>query len=360
MFKNPLKSFTSLAIGSTLLIGLIPLQINSANAAGPVIKTTTNVSSAILSGVTPPVASKGKNGDFYIDTKNLMFYGPKKNGVWPLGVSMKGADGKDGVDGKNGSDGKDGVNGVNGKDGKNGIDGAIGKTGATGATGATGLTGATGPTGLPGVAGAKGETGATGATGPKGDTGPAGATGATGAQGLQGATGAKGDTGAAGANGTDGATGAQGIQGIQGVAGPSETFSSSISFSSTLAGTTPVDSAVIATLGGSKSYHFEFVITGKSYASEPAFFGLELLVSDANVIWDYSVSKSAKFDLATAGLTQGPAVGYVFTAIGTISTGASGSTVAVRILDPNGYTAAGGMGMSLKGRALIVLTETIR
>ena len=69
MFKKPLKSFISLAIGFTLIIGLIPLQIISANAAGPIIKTSTNEAAAILSGVIPPVASKGKNGDFYIDTR---------------------------------------------------------------------------------------------------------------------------------------------------------------------------------------------------------------------------------------------------------------------------------------------------
>ena len=117
---------------------------------------------------------------------------------------------------------------------------------------------------------------------------------------------------------------------------------------------------MIATLSGSKNYHFEIVITGKTYAAEPAFFGLELLVSDATPHWDYTVSKSAKYELATAGLTQGVAVGYVFTAIGTISTGSNGSTVAVRIYDPNGYTSSGGMGMTLKGRALFILTETIK
>ena len=174
---------------------------------------------------------------------------------------------------------------------------------------------------------------------------------------MQGATGAKGDTGAAGANGTDGATGAQGIQGIQGVAGPSETFSNTITFQTELAGATPTTSEVIATLSGSKSYHFEFVITGKTNASG-GFYGLELVTSDANVVWDYSVAASSKYDLATAGLSQGPATGFVFTAIGTITTGAGGSTVQVKILDPLGFTTS--QHMSLKGRALIVLTETIR
>ena len=378
MIRKTPNSYISFLISFTLLFALIPLQSPALNAAGPAITTKAASTPMILNGKTPPTSSVGKNGDFYIDTKTLMFYGPKKNGVWPLGVSMKGESGKDGIDGKNGIDGKDG------KDGKNGIDGAIGKTGATGATGekgATGLTGATGPvgatgaTGLIGATGAKGDTGAagpvgaTGATGAKGETG---LTGATGPQGPQGETGLKGDTGAIGpqgpqgiqgiqgATGATGAKGDTGATGATGAAGPSETFSNTITFSGTLAGTTPVDSALIATLSGSKNYYFEFVITGKTYAQEPAFFGLELLVSDATVKWDYTVSKSAKYDLASAGLTQGAAVGYVFTVIGTITTGAGGSTVAVRIHDPNGYTSSGGMGMSLKGRALIILTETIK
>ena len=372
MYPKRPNSLITLAIGFSLSITLIPLQTSIASAAGPAITTTTPAASAtIISGKTPPVSSIGKNGDFFIDTKNLVFYGPKKNGLWPLGISMKGVDGKNGIDGKNGVDGKDGKDGKNGVDGKNGLDGAIGKTGATGATGATGLTGATGATGATGLAGAKGdkgETGAVGATGPagaKGDTGLTGLQGIQGIQGNQGEQGPKGDIGLTGAKGDKGDPGAQGVQGIQGATGergavgPSETFSNTITFSSNLAGTTPIDSSLIANLGGSKNYHFEFVVTGKTFA-DPAYFGIEVITSDANVRWDYTVSKSAKFDLATAGLTQAPAVGYVFTAIGTISTGANGSNVSVRISDPNGYTGQAGMAMTLKGRALIVETETIR
>ena len=339
-------------------------------AAGPAITTTTATSvPTILNGKTPPTTSLGKNGDFYIDTKNLMFYGPKKNGSWPLGLSMKGEAGKDGVDGKNGVDGKDGKNGIDGaigKTGANGLAGPTGLTGAVGATGATGLTGAVGAkgeTGAAGIAGAKGDIGLTGAKGDRGDTGLtgaagiAGAKGDTGLQGIQGEPGAKGDIGLKGDTGLTGAKGDTGATGATGAAGPSETFSNTITFSGNLAGTTPIESGVIATLGGSKSYHFEFVITGKTNA-DPGYFGLEILTSDANVHWDYSVAKSAKYDLATAGLTQGVAVGYVFTAIGTITTGANGSTVVARISDPMGFTTAANM--SLKGRSLIVLTESIK
>ena len=387
MIRKTPNSYISFLISFTLLFALIPLQSPALNAAGPAITTTAASTPMILNGKTPPTSALGKNGDFYIDTKTLMFYGPKKNGVWPLGVSMKGDPGKDGIDGKNGVDGKDG------KDGKNGIDGAVGKTGATGANGekgATGLTGATGPvgptgaTGLIGATGAKGETGAIGLTGAKGDTGAAGPVGATGAKGdtgLTGATGPQGPQGETGLKGDTGATGPQGPQGIQGIqgatgatgakgdtgstgatgatgpAGPSETFSNTITFPSDMAGASGAISDLIATLSGSKKYHFEFVITGKTNATN-GFYGLELITSDATVFWDYSVSLSAKYDLASAGLIEGPASGFVFTAIGTISTGASGSTVKVKISDPLGFTTS--QKMTLKGRALIILTETIK
>ena len=108
MFRKAPNSYLTFAITTTLLIALIPLQTPALNAAGPAITTSTVASPTILNGKTPPTSSIGKNGDFFIDTKNLMFYGPKKNGIWPLGISMKGEAGKDGIDGKNGIDGKDG------------------------------------------------------------------------------------------------------------------------------------------------------------------------------------------------------------------------------------------------------------
>jgi hypothetical protein len=382
MYPKRSHSLISLAIGYSLLIALIPFNSPTAIAAGPVITTTTTAAvPTILNGKTPPTSSIGKNGDFYIDTKNLMFYGPKKSGLWPLGISMKGADGKDGIDGKNGIDGKDGKNGVDGAIGKTGATGATGLTGATGATGpvgATGLTGATGPIGLTGATGAKGETGpigltgATGVAGAKGETGAIGATGATGLQGiqgpqgeqgLQGIQGLKGDTGATGSTGATGPAGAQGIQGATGATGatgPSETYSNTISFSGSLAGTTPIESGVFANLSGSKNYHFEFVITGKSNLLDNGYFALEVIASDATVKWDYTVSRSSKYDIATAGLSQGPALGFVFTAIGTISTGANGSTIKLKVSDPIGYTGSAGAAMSLFGRSLIVQTETIK
>ena len=104
MFSTPQRKITSVLFSTSLIITLIPLQSTAINAAGPAITTTTATAiPTILNGKTPPTSSVGKNGDFYIDTKNLMFYGPKKNGSWPLGLSMKGDAGKDGVDGKFGN-----------------------------------------------------------------------------------------------------------------------------------------------------------------------------------------------------------------------------------------------------------------
>ena len=365
--RRPLKYF-NLILGYSLFIALIPAP---SFAAGPAITTTTTTTAVntILSGKTPPTTSIGKNGDFYIDTTNLKFYGPKKNGSWPLGISIKGADGKDGIDGKNGVDGKDGKNGI---DGKNGLDGAVGKTGAigaTGATGATGLTGSVGPAGpkgetgaagLAGVAGAvgaKGEQGIQGVAGAKGDKGDTGLQGEQGLKGDPGVAGAKGDTGLTGATGAKGDKGDVGATGAQGPAGPSETYSNTISFGTDLKGTTPVESNSFANLGASKNFHFELVLTGKTNA-DTGFYGIEMIVTDAVVKWDYTVAKSVKYEVASAGLAGGYAPGYVFTVIGTISTGTGGSTLKVKVSDPLGMTTSAAM--TLYGRSLIIQTETIK
>ena len=44
--------------------------------------------SAILTGKGSPVAESGKTGDFYIDTANLMLYGPKSQAGWGTGISL--------------------------------------------------------------------------------------------------------------------------------------------------------------------------------------------------------------------------------------------------------------------------------
>ena len=147
-----------------LLISLITVLISpiTAEAAG---RTGTTATNTILSGAGVPAVKIGVNGDFYIDTKSMNFYGPKINNRWPLPISLKGATGPvgpSGVDGKNGST----------------------ASSTAGSAGAAGLTGPAGATGSPGSTGPAGATGGIGASGSIGLTGPAGATGPTGAAGA--------------------------------------------------------------------------------------------------------------------------------------------------------------------------------
>ena len=365
-------------------------SVVNALAAGPAISTNSQVVNTILSGKSSPAISLGKNGDFYIDVQQMIFYGPKKNGLWPTGVDLKGSDGKNGVDGKNGSDGSTskGIAGPKGDTGATGPAGPKGETGATGPTGpigpigltgpagANGSIGATGPAGAKGetgAAGAKGDTGATGATGAKGDkgdtgltgaqglqgltgdkgdkgdTGLTGATGATGPQGLQGLKGDTGATGATGLTGPAGATGPQGATGATGATGPSESYAKLIS-SFTLSGAS-AQSGTVVTLPANQNFDFEIVLTGTT--SVDGFFGLEIVASNATAVCDFVVAKSSKLDLSS----KTPASGVVFTAIGTISTTGS-SDVKVKISDGNSATSSGPM--TLIGRALFLRTESFK
>ena len=147
-----------------LLISLITILISptTAQAAG---RTGNTVANTILSGAGVPAVKLGLNGDFYLDIKSMNFYGPKKNNLWPIPISLKGTTGPvgpSGVDGKNGSS----------------ANASAGTAGATGSTGPAGIAGSTGPAGSTGGVGAAGSIGL---TGPAGATGPTGATGASGA-----------------------------------------------------------------------------------------------------------------------------------------------------------------------------------
>ncbi len=145
-------------------------------------RTANSIPNTILNGISAPTKSIGINGDFYIDTKNLNIYGPKKNNTWPFPISLRGTAG---------TDGKTGTPGVAGSDGKpvTNTSTVSGTAGATGSTGATGLAGAAGSNGAAGETGAAGAAGASGSAGPAGPPGPAGSTGATGAAGASGSLG---------------------------------------------------------------------------------------------------------------------------------------------------------------------------
>ena len=141
-------------------------------------RTAKSIANTVLSGAGVPAKSLGIDGDFYIDTKSMNMYGPKKNNSWPLPVSLRGPQGPAGIagsDGKNASTSSvsAGAAGAAGPQGPAGPAGPKGETGATGPQGPAGPAGSN--TGTAGPAGPKGDTGAIGAQGPKGDTGASGA-----------------------------------------------------------------------------------------------------------------------------------------------------------------------------------------
>lgn len=111
-----------------------------------------------------PASSLGNEGDFYIDMKGNVLYGPKALG-WGTGSNIKGDKGDAGATGAKGDKGDKGDTGAKGDKGDTGAKGDKGDTGATGATGAPGAKGDKGDTG------AKGDKGDTGATGTKGQDG---------------------------------------------------------------------------------------------------------------------------------------------------------------------------------------------
>ena len=221
-----------IAVLVTIAILTTSTSVISVSAAG---RTAASIPNTILNGKGIPATSLGINGDFYIDTRSLLIYGPKAIGKWPLPQNLQGPIGATGVtgisgsDGKNGSDAKSGTNNANvvgttGPQGERGLTGAAGPAGPAGAAGSSGSGG-----GTPGATGAAGATGATGASGSAGSIGPAGPTGSTGSTGLTGAAGAQGETGTAGTSGTSGIskaiTGSFSIGDISGNAGTSNTGS---------------------------------------------------------------------------------------------------------------------------------------
>ena len=259
----------------------------------------------ILSGRGAPSSALGIDGDFYIDTAALTFYGPKVLKRWPAPVSLKvpvistvtdskgnsvtaavvgerGATGSQGLTGATGQQGIQGIQGIQGlpgptgATGQQGPQGIQGLPGATGATGATGAVGEKGEKGDPGVAGLPGSSGPAGATGAMGSSGPTGAVGPKGDTGLTGATGAvgpKGDTGLTGATGAVGATGATGATGLTGATGQSGT--TKITYGNLVfpningsKGSSSISNGFI-TLSANKIYSIEVIIHGQQLGAPP-------------------------------------------------------------------------------------------
>lgn len=345
----------ALALSVVTLPSAIGAEKTSNKAAGP---SPTTVVNTILSGTGVPSKTRGINGDFYIDTKNLNLYGPKIKGVWKITTSLRatevpvisniiGESGATGQTGATGDKGDKGATGDKGDKGVNGDKGAIGLTGLQGIQGLTGSTGALGATGATGLTGALGATGATGATG------LAGALGATGSAGTAGAVGAKGETGTQGIKGDTGAQGIQGAKGETGTAGAAGTSESSISYLVNLAnwmiatnqkpGTS--DSGTFVTLEAG-SYTFNISVDG-TFAPETAvamYIGMQVIASAGSL--EYQVFASD----ATSFINDLDQRHYQFMIIGRIVC-TSSTTLKLRATDKRGLT-SGNM-LSFTGKALI-------
>ena len=357
------KSLIAITIATTLAItpSAIAAPKTTVKAAGRVVTTVVNT---ILSGAAIPTKAIGIDGDFYIDTKNAILYGPKKKGVWKIATTLKQEEiksvttvvGEQGGVGATGATGPQGDKGDKGATGNTGANGSAGLTGASGATGAKGNDGATGASGFSGATGATGLIGATGpagATGLKGDTGLTGATGTAGAKGdtgLTGLTGAKGDTGTAGAAGTTGTTGAAGAKGDTGTAG-AEGVSVSYFVNTgtwTLTSGTSMGAADSDPFGSlpAGSYTYEILIDGtfSSVFTSAASFGMQLVASNGTP--DYRV-----FASDTTAYINGAGSRHIqFLIIGKlVCTGTS--TLRLHSIDQNGST--GSVLLNFSGRALI-------
>ncbi len=291
-----------------------------ADAAG---RTASAIVNTILNGKGAPKSSLGVNGDFYIDTRSLLIYGPKKSGKWPSPRSLQGPTGPSGSDGKNGSDGKSSTSNVS----------AI-----------NGAQGAVGPAGVQGERGEKGE---------KGESGLPGIAGSMGAPGLPGAPGANGATGATGAQGPAGANGSPGDKGETGTAGPSEVTVIDIP-AFTLGTSVPFSYAISTPIGGfnaNNSYTFEIFLRGTS--------GLVDLVLGADLISSGNLLKfnfqRSDFRYSTYSSIQN-SYGFYFS--GAILIGDTNSDLVIRILDGRGET--GGGALTLSGKAYITLVGAIR
>jgi hypothetical protein len=307
----------SVILSSTLF------SIPYSSAAG---RSTSAVVNTILNGKGAPKSSFGIDGDFYIDTRSLLLYGPKAKGKWPTPQSIQGPTGPAGNDGRNGSDGK-----------------AV----------ATNVSAVTGPQGPQGATGPQGEKGEKGDPGTPGAIGPAGPAGASGSMGPAGPSGSNGSNGAQGPVGPTGATGAQGPKGETGTVGPSEVTVIDIP-SWTLGSGTPLSysaSQLFGVLQSNKSYQFVLHVTGTSSFSS-FVLGVDL-VSSGNTL-NYSYSRN---NIRYASYSSVSNV-YTFDIYGTIQIGSVDSGLQIRVID--GFGDSGSNPLNLTGKAYITLVGAIK
>jgi hypothetical protein len=301
-----------------LIICLTSSQLQGATAAG---RSSTSPVNTILNGKGAPKSSLGINGDFYIDTRSLLLYGPKSKGKWPTPQSLQGPTGPSGSDGKNGADGKVSSN-----------------------TNVSGVTGPQGPQGLPGPQGEKGDPGlpgAVGAAGLPGAPGPAGVNGSSGSPGVQGATGA---TGASGPPGAKGETGAVGPSEVTVVDIPQFTLGTSVGFSFAASDT-------FAVLMPNSSYKFDIHIRASSNILD-LVLGADLLAAGGVLQFSY-----IRTDFRSVTYTTSPAT-YGFLISGTIRTSGAASSLVLRVIDA--YGDSGAAPLIFSGKAYITLVGAIK
>ena len=328
MKGSPVRA-SRIAVLVTIAILTTSTSLISASAAG---RTAASIPNTILNGKGLPITSLGINGDFYIDTRSLLIYGPKAKGKWPLPQNLQGPIGATGVtgsDGKNGSDAKIGTNNAN-------------SVGSVGPQGERGLTGAAGPAGPAGAAGSSGSGGGT-----PGATGAAGATGATGASGAAGSIGPSGPTGSTGATGLTGAAGAQGETGTAGSAGTSEVKVISIG-NFTINTSTPLgvaSSSAFGSLAINSSYFFQIYLTGEASATY-LDFAAGVSSTGETPTYNFSASRSKLVTLA------GKSTVYGVTITGTIKTAGTVSSLTVNLIDVTGESSAES-GVTFSGRIFL-------
>jgi hypothetical protein len=336
----------SIAVSLALIPSAIAAPKTTVKAAGPLV---TKVVNTILNGVGVPSKKLGINGDFYIDTKSLVLYGPKINGAWKNSTSLKQAEVKSvttvigeagaiGDKGATGNTGATGSVGLTGAAGIKGLDGAKGSTGLTGATGSTGLTGATG---LAGAAGIKGDAGTAGAAGAAGVAGASGAAGVKGDTGLTGSAGAAGGQGVKGDPGADGVAGGQGVKGDPGAPGTAgisiSKFASLPNIALATATSGNSTSEIFFTADSDGDYTFEILVSGGVQAAVEYKLNAEIVVGTTPIVSQFAVASDAityanrlagrQYGFHIIGAAAGVTAGTIFAIRISIQIGAGTSTV---------------------------------
>ncbi|HEY3292687.1 MAG TPA: hypothetical protein VGJ85_03545 [Candidatus Nanopelagicaceae bacterium] len=345
-------TFTSVIV-STLVFSLISIPSSYAATKTQLFKPSkagrisTVVANTILNGITAPKNSLGIEGDFYIDTKAMLFYGPKTKTHWPSPTSIRGPQGQTGP---NGSDAKPGANvvsaGAQGLTGATGPKGEQGPQGIQGVAGPAGAKGETGPTGPAGASGSSGSSGAQGPTGPQGPAGPPGGTGAPGANGANGANGAVGPSGPTGPTGATGAEGSTGPSNVYVIAIPSWVLS-------TATGGTGNDSLQFGLLTANKSYRFSIMVHGVTGVSN-GFFAASVKSGPLSVPTIFESVGFENFTYSGSSFVHR----YTFIIEGTVEAGSSDTWLKVNIVDGTGTT-SGTNKMTLSGQAVVQLVGQV-